>query len=56
MQWTWDPEKERENRLKHGISFGADQLVFQDSSFTSREDHFPTNSAGGLPASLDPLS
>ena len=41
MRWTWDPEKERENRLKHGISFGAAQLVFQDSFFTSREDPYP---------------
>ena len=38
MQWTWDPEKDRENILKHGISFSTAQLVFQDRLFTSRED------------------
>ena len=41
MRWTWDPDKDRENELKHGISFSTAQLVFQDSSFTSREDPFP---------------
>ena len=41
MHWTWDPEKNRENQLKHGISFSAAQLVFQDSFFTSREDPYP---------------
>ena len=41
MQWTWDPEKDRENVLKHGISFAIAQLVFQDSFFTSREDPYP---------------
>ena len=41
MRWTWDPDKDRENELKHGISFSTAQLVFQDSFFTSREDPFP---------------
>ena len=41
MHWTWDPEKDRENRLKHGISFATAQLVFQDPFFTSREDPYP---------------
>ena len=41
MQWTWDPEKDRENRAKHGISFSTAQLVFQDPFFTSGEDPYP---------------
>ena len=41
MRWTWDPEKDRENQLKHGISFSIAEMVFQDSLFTSREDPFP---------------
>ena len=41
LQWTWDPEKDRENQIKHGLSFSAAQLVFQDSFFTSREDPYP---------------
>ena len=41
MKWTWDPEKDRENRLKHGISFTTAQLVFQDTRFISREDPYP---------------
>ena len=41
MRWTWDTEKDRENILKHGISFTTAQLVFQDSLFTTREDPYP---------------
>ena len=41
MDWTWDPEKDRENILKHGISFSTAQLVFQDRLFTTREDPYP---------------
>ena len=41
MQWTWDPEKDRENRIKHGIGFNTARLVFQDPLFTSREDPYP---------------
>ena len=41
MQWTWDPEKDRENIRKHGISFTTAQLVFQDFLFTTREDPYP---------------
>ena len=41
MHWTWDPEKDRQNIIKHDISFSTAQLVFQDSLFTSREDPYP---------------
>ena len=30
MQWTWDPEKNRINQIKHGVSFETAQLVFGD--------------------------
>ena len=41
MQWTWDPEKDRENRIKHGISFSTAQLVFQDYYRATEEDPYP---------------
>jgi hypothetical protein len=28
--FEWDPEKDIENRLKHGVSFEEAQLVFKD--------------------------
>ena len=28
--WTWDPEKDRINQRKHGISFDTARLVFDD--------------------------
>jgi uncharacterized DUF497 family protein len=29
-RFDWDPEKDRENRSKHGISFSDAQLAFAD--------------------------
>ena len=41
MQWTWDPEKDRINQLKHGINFETAQLVFDDPfGATQREDFY----------------
>ena len=40
MRWTWDPEKGRENILKHGISFTTAQLVFQDFYRVTEEDPY----------------
>ncbi len=31
MRFTWDPHKERSNRLKHGISFDEARSVFLDA-------------------------
>ena len=40
--WTWDPNKNRENILKHGIDFPTAQLVFLDPNFVMEEDYYPT--------------
>ena len=41
MHWTWDPDKDRENILKHGIRFETAQLVFQDFYRVTEEDPHP---------------
>ena len=41
MRWTWDPEKSRFNKRKHGLSFETAQLVFDDPLGASRRDPFP---------------
>ena len=41
MRWTWNPDKSRENLLKHGIEFETAQLVFRDPFMTMSEDPFP---------------
>ena len=41
MQWSWDEEKSRINKLKHGLSFEAAQYVFLDPLAVSRMDSFP---------------
>jgi hypothetical protein len=38
LPWTWDPEKSRANKRKHGISFETAQLVFDDPLALSRPD------------------
>ncbi len=41
MRWTWDPEKNRENRRRHGLSFETALLVFDDPLAATREDPYP---------------
>lgn len=41
MNWIWDPDKNRENRQKHRLSFETAQLVFDDPLARTREDPFP---------------
>ncbi|MEQ1866753.1 MAG: BrnT family toxin [Micropepsaceae bacterium] len=38
MAWTWDPEKDRANKRKHGIGFETARLVFDDPLALSRID------------------
>ena len=42
--FEWDPEKDIENQLKHGVSFEEAQLAFYDPSrlFYVDEDHSQT--------------
>lgn len=37
-RFDWDPDKARENRSKHGVSFGDAQLAFADPRRVIAED------------------
>ena len=37
-RFDWDPDKDRENQLKHGVSFAAAQFAFADSRRVIAED------------------
>ena len=41
MHWTWDPEKNEENRQAHGISFETAMLVFDDPISATLENPYP---------------
>ena len=41
MRWTWDPEKNRINQRKHGVSFQIAVLVFDDRSMWTEPDPYP---------------
>jgi uncharacterized protein len=38
--WMWDKNKDRSNKLKHGLSFSTAQLVFDDPLALSRLDSY----------------
>jgi len=38
LRWLWDAEKNRLNKLRHGLSFETAQLVFDDPLAASRPD------------------
>ena len=38
MHTTWDPEKAKENRTKHGVSFPDAEPVLFDPNAITRED------------------
>lgn len=38
MRWIWDSEKNRANKLKHGIGFETAALVFGDPLAITRDD------------------
>ena len=40
MEWTWDPNKNRENIQKHRIRFETAMLVFDDLRNATREDDY----------------
>jgi uncharacterized protein len=42
LSWTWDPEKDRKNRRKHGLSFDLARRVFDDPLALSRPDPCPS--------------
>jgi uncharacterized protein len=41
LKWTWDDEKNRFNKQKHGLSFEAAQYVFRDPLAVSCPDPYP---------------
>ena len=41
LRWAWSDEKNRLNKLKHGVSFETAQLVFDDPLALSRPDPHP---------------
>ena len=43
---VWDPEKNAENKLKHGISFETAQYVFADPNCLERIDQSEGNTSG----------
>jgi uncharacterized DUF497 family protein len=38
MRFEWDPEKNRENRRKHGFSLPDGKAVFQDANYLDERD------------------
>ena len=38
MRWTWDANKSRINKRKHGLSFETARLVFDDPLMVHRPD------------------
>ena len=38
LRWTWDDNKNRVNKRKHGLSFETAQLVFRDPLMAHRPD------------------
>jgi hypothetical protein len=41
VRWTWDLNKARTNRAKHGLSFETATLVFEDPLHASKPDPHP---------------
>ena len=41
MEWTWDPDKNRENIRKHRFDFQDAPMVFNDPESVTREDYYP---------------
>ena len=41
MDWTWDDDKDRENRRKHRVGFEVAKLVFDDPLYLQWDDPFP---------------
>ena len=46
MRWTWNADKSRANRRKHGLDFETAQLVFDDLLAASRPDSHPAEERG----------
>lgn len=40
MDWTWDPDKNRSNRQRHGVSFETAQHVFDDPRSRTENDPY----------------
>ena len=40
MEWTWDPDKNRDNLRKHCVTFEEAELVFEDTNNITTEDPY----------------
>jgi uncharacterized DUF497 family protein len=41
LNWVWDDEKNRTNKINHGVSFETAKLVFDDPLAATRHDPHP---------------
>lgn len=41
MSWTWDDEKNRANKRRHGLTFETARIVFSDPLSLSQRDPYP---------------
>jgi uncharacterized DUF497 family protein len=41
VRWTWDDNKNRDNKRTHRLSFETARLVFDDPLAASRQDPYP---------------
>jgi uncharacterized DUF497 family protein len=41
LRWTWNDDKNKTNKLKHGLGFETAKLVFNDPLADSRRDPVP---------------
>ena len=51
--WTWDPEKNRENIRKHGIRFETARLAFLDPNRVMEEDDFSAEQRWRTPGAVE---
>ena len=56
MHTTWDPEKAKENRTKHGVSFPDAEPVLFDPNAITREDEQAEGEQRFVTVSLDALA
>ena len=55
MQTVWDPEKAKENRAKHGVSFPDAEPVLFDPHAITREDEYAEGEQRFVTVGVDAL-
>jgi hypothetical protein len=46
LRFEWDAKKDKENRRKHGVSFGEAESIFTDEYALLLDDHGHSNEEG----------